>query len=617
MLMKKSPILIIALLALASCSNLPANITTFSVDWLNYDGTVLETDANIPYGSMPHYDGEIPTRESDDVFDYVFSSWDKELTPVTENTSYTAVFDYVPRKGEVVASKPSGFYDEPFLLTLSAPKGFDIYYTLDNSDPNEYSTKYSEPILIKDASSNPNNYSVRDGISSLDVYYPSELVDKCTIVKAIAINKMSGERTNFFYFNYFVGFQSKTGYENMPIVTLNVRDEYLYDYDSGIYVTGRIYDESEHTGYPETYPANYHQKGKEWERPANFKYFDGNKILQSEQNIGIRIHGGWSRAFNQKSFNLYARKDYSGTSTFNYKFFDDINAHSLMLRSGGYRDTDLTKIRDSLNQDFSVNESFDVQRSFPTIVFLNGEYWGIYNLQERFSDHYVEEHHGVDNKKILIIRNDEIDEGQQTDFHFYEELVSFFQTNDFSNPGKYEEAKSFIDMSEFAQYMSTQLYVGNIDWPGNNVRVYKDVSDLNSKWHFMMYDTDDSSAIHSKCLVNVDPFLTSAHWKSGPLEDTCLLGLMLSKLIQNATFKALFRETFIRIGQNKFSPTNVNNYLDNKIALLSEPMVKNYKRFVNNTYDSTYFVSKVNIIKNFFQDRYSYALGFLNSHIPE
>jgi len=615
--MKKTPFIIIALLTLVSCSNTPSNETTYFVTWLNYDGTVLEEDTNVSYGSMPHYDGATPTRQNDNVFDYTFKGWDKELAPVIENITYTAVFDCYQRTGEIVASHQSGFYDEPFLLTLSAPKGFGIYYTLDNSDPDENSTKYVEPILIDDASSNPNRYSIRTGISSLDVYYPSELVDKCTTLNAIAINKTSGERTNFFYYNYFVGYQDKSGYENMPVVTLNVRDPDLYDYDSGIYVTGRIYDESEHTGYPETYPANYHQKGKTWERPANFTYFASNKHLELEQKIGIRIHGGWSRAFNQKSFNLYARNDYSGTSTFNYKFFDDINAHSLMLRSGGYRDTDLTKIRDSLNQDLSENETFDIQKSFPTTVFLNGEYWGIYNLQERFSDNYVEEHHGIKSKKVLIIKNDEIDEGKEEDFHYYEELVSFFRNNTFTDLEKYNEAKTYIDMNEFAQYMSTQLYVGNIDWPGNNVRVYKDVSKTNSKWHFMIYDTDDSSAIHSKCLVNVDPFLPSAHWKSGPLENTCLLGLMLSKLVENAEFKTLFRETFIRIGSENFSSDNVNAYLDNKIALLSEPMVKNYKRFVNNTYDSPYFVNKVNIIKSFFQDRYSYALGFLNSHIPE
>ena len=517
----------------------------------------------------------------------------------------------------LVFSHESGFYNKEFSLKIKGPKGYNIYYSLDNSDPDETSNLYKTPILIKDVSNNPNYYSIKDHISSLDVYYPSQLVDKCQVLKVIGINPKTGNKTPISHLNYFVGYQNKNGYENMPVISLNINDNDLYDYDKGIYVTGRIYDESEHTGYPETYPANYHQKGKEWERKANFKYFDSSKNIALEQNIGVRIHGGWSRAFNQKSFNLYARKEYSDTSTFGYKFFDNINAHSLMLRSGGYRDTFATKIRDSLNQDFSVNESFDVQRSFPTIVFLNGEYWGIYNLQERFSDNYVNEHHNIKKSNVLIIKNDEIDEGDESDYHLYEELIEFFQLGDFSIEEQYEAAKAYIDMEEFASYMSTQLYVNNIDWPGNNVRVYKDVGETNSKWHFMMYDTDDSmNMLTYKCGPDNDPFIKSTHWKSGPLETDCLLGLMLSKLIANPTFNILFRNTFIRIGSENYAPNKVNEYLESKSTLLASPMVKNYQRFVNNDYDQEYYMSCVNLIKTYFESRYDYAISFLNEHIP-
>ena len=515
-------------------------------------------------------------------------------------------------------SHTSGFYDEPFLLSMRAPKGYEIFYTTDNSDPTESSLKYTKPIEIVDASSKPNNYSVKTGISSLDVYYPTELVDKCQVIKVVAIDPVSKEKTPISYLNYFIGYARRTGYTNMPVITLNVNDDDLFDYEKGIYVTGKIYDESPHEGYPETYPANYHQKGREWERPANYKYFEGNKDLSFEQNIGIRIHGGWSRAFNQKSFNLYARKDYDEASTFKKQFFSGINAHSLMLRSGGYRDTFVTKVRDSLNQDFSENEGFDVQRSIPTIVFLNGEYWGIYNLQERFSDNYVEEYHNIKKKNVLIIKNDEIDEGSESNYHYYEELKSFFTDNTFADNDKYELAQNYIDVNEFASYMATQLYVGNIDWPGNNVRVYKDISKADSKWHFMMYDTDDSmNMVSHMCAANIDPFLKTSHWKSGPLEGDCLLGLMLSKLLENATFKALFRSTFLRIGGQTFSPTNVKAYLDNKKALLAQPMVKNYQRFVDAEYAEEYFINSVDIIQSFFDERYDYAVSFLNTHVPE
>lgn len=615
--MKRPLYFAISVLCLTSCqkTNKP---TYYTVKWLNYDNSVLEVDEKVLKGEIPTYNGETPTKPSDDTYDYSFIAWDKELKPVESDISFVATYNAFKRAGYVEPNHESGFYDKSFDLSLKAPQGFDIYYTFDNSDPTENSAKYTSSIHIDDVSNNPNYYSNIQNISSLDVYFPTQPVDKCKIVKAVAINRETKERSKIYHFNYFVGYQDKYGYEKLPIVSLDVNDGDLFDYEKGIYVTGKIYDESEHTGYPETWPANYQQKGKEWERKANFKYFDENKSLYLEQDIGIRIHGGWSRAFNQKSFNLYARKEYSDTSTFDKQFFDNINPHSLMLRSGGYRDTYKTKIRDSLNQDLSLNETFDVQRSQPVIAFLNGEYWGIYNLQERYSDNYVKEHHDIDKKNVLIIKNDEIDEGKESDYHYYEELISFFQNHDMSLEENYELAKRYIDMDEFSQYMSTQLYVGNIDWPGNNVRVYKDVANPESKWHFMMYDTDDSSDIFpSKCAVDVDPFLKSSHWKSGPLEEDCLLGLMLSKLIQNNTFKQLFRSTFIRIGGENFSPNRVKEYLNSKKNVLGPAMANNYYRFLDSMLDEDYFNQCVDVIQSFFDDRYSYAISYLNEHITE
>ena len=189
-------------------------------------------------------------------------------------------------------SHTSGFYDQDFFLNIKAPKGYSVYYTTDNTDPDESSNIYNSPILIKDNSNNPNYYSLKNNISSLDVYYPSQLINKCQIIKVIGIDPITKDKTPISCLNYFVGYQNKDGYLNMPVVSLTINDDDLFDYEKGIYVTGKIYDEEEHVGYPESYPANYQQKGKEIEREAYFKYFDESKEIILEQNIGVRIHGG-------------------------------------------------------------------------------------------------------------------------------------------------------------------------------------------------------------------------------------------------------------------------------------------------------------------------------------
>ena len=225
-----------------SCKQVP----TFTITWLNYDGSVLEIDEGVKYGSIPEFNGEIPLKEKDEVYDYSFKSWDKELAVVLEDATYTALFDKTVREAYIVPSHESGFYNKPFVLDFSMPYGFDVYYTLDNSEPDNTSKMYvpNETILeIKDASDQENKYSMMQGISSLNVYYPESLIDKCTIVKAVAINRKSGAKSKTLCLNYFIGYQDKAGYEGLPIVSLDVSDDDLFDYEKGIYVTGKIYDE--------------------------------------------------------------------------------------------------------------------------------------------------------------------------------------------------------------------------------------------------------------------------------------------------------------------------------------------------------------------------------------
>lgn len=611
----------VSLLPLSACSNEPISTSipeeVFTVRWLNYNGDVLEKDEGVPYGATPTYDGTTPKRESN-LYKYTFNGWDPAISKVTSNIDYTATFLEEPLYVIPEPSHQSGFYSDSFELSFKNIDDFNVYYTLNYDVPSQTSTMYSEPILIKDKSLEENYFSLKENISSLDVFYPTVLLDKCTTLRVLYINKNDPSIFEYHTFTYFVNFNEKDGYDTLPIVSLSTEEKNLYDYETGIYVTGKIYDESPHEGYPETYPANYRQKGKEWERVSHLSYFNEDKQLEFEQEIGIRIHGDWSRAFAQKSFNLYARKEYDGNSKFKKAFFEGIKPHSLMLRAGGYRDTFYTKVRDTLAHDLSKDESFDVQLSKPCILFLNGEYWGIYNLQERYSDNYLEEHHNVDKKNILIVTRDGIDEGKEEDYHLFTEWVEFFENNSFISNEKYQEAISYLNPEEFAQYMSTQLYIGNIDWPVNNQRSWREVSGPNIQWHFMMYDTDDSmSMVPHMCRYDKDPFLKNNHWAGGPLEPNCLMGLLLTKLIENNSFKSLFRETYERIGSENFSSENVNNYLDKKVDLLKTPMIKQYQRFVSNSYDDNYFVNQVDVIKTFFENRYTYAMSFLNEHIPE
>lgn len=519
----------------------------------------------------------------------------------------------------LVTNFKSGFYHDEFDFVIKGDHKADIYYSLDGTEPNIYSSKYIDSIKIKDKSKEDNKISNIENISSLeDIYFPNFNVDKYTKLKVKGYDKF-GNESPIYEFIFFVNLNFES-YKDLPIVCLEVKNDDLFDYEKGIYVTGKTFDEGKKEGYPETWPANYNNKGKEWERPAHLVYFNESHEFEFSQDIGIRIHGGWSRAFNQKSFNLYARKEYDGLNTFKKPFFETEKLKTCMLRSGGYRDYSITKVRDTLNQSLAKSLDIEVQDGYPVIVFLNNEYWGIYNLQERFSSNYIEEHFDIDKDNVIMIEKDEIDEGTAEDLLVYQDMLNFFGETDLSNEANYLEASNILDIDSFIKYMSTELIIGNVDWPYNNYRVWRSrVKGTNSKednkWRFMMYDTDDSSGIISKCNVDSDPFLNESHWKNGPLDINCSIGKIFVSLLKNQSFRISFKSKFLEILNNVFNYQNVLSYLDKSKTLLKTPMVNNYERFVSNEYDKDYFIAEVGKITNFFKDRSKYLVGYLDSHI--
>lgn len=513
-----------------------------------------------------------------------------------------------------VISMDSGFYDEKIYVEMWAADG-EIYYTLDGSEPTSDSIKYEGGFYIDNRSSEPNVYSAIGNISLEEGYLPSEPVVKGTTVKAIAINSEGESQVE--NKTYFVGIGNQDFLKDVAVMELTVRPDDLFGYEQGIYQTGKVadqylakYDEENIDGTYKYLFTNYAMEGKGWERQAVIDYYGSDHQKLLTQKVGIRIHGGWSTAYNQKGFNLYAREEYDGRDTFAYDFLGR-KYGKIMLRSGGFRDLYRTKMRDLLNQSLVEDRSVGIQIGEPCVLFINGEYWGLYNLQETIGDDYIYEHYGVED--AIILKNDEANTSSE-DVESFQEMVDFAENNDLSIMDNYNKLEKKMDMQSFIDYYAFQIYVANCDIIANNHARWRSDKKDDSKygdgrWRWLLYDTDDSAGmVGERTDYNTDSFL-EGQWKENPLGDNG--EPLFSGLMGNPEFKERFVISFMDMANYNFDYGKVKTKLDQLAAIYREPTIASNTRFKGENYTEEKFDKSLTKLDEFYANRFEYITEYM------
>lgn len=421
-----------------------------------------------------------------------------------------------PEGNYVGFSLDSGFYEKNQDIALTCNvEGALIYYTLDGSTPNKTSTLYQNPIKVTRKLYTENVLSAQGGTSASNFYLPDFSVDKGTVIRAIAYLP-DGTTTPVAHATYFIDLDREK-YGDVPVISLITDFENLYDYETGIYVLGKSYDdwiaEDPSREFLEGWQkyGNYSNRGDEWERPISVELITADDTAGFKQNMGVRIMGGASRNQAQKSLKLIAREEY-GKKNLKYELIPgNLNAEgkviakykSFVLRVGG-NDADFGRLRDPYLQTLVSGARFMTQQSTPCVVFINGEYWGMYTITEDYTDNHIENNYGVDNKNVVLIKRGEVEEGEEEDILLFQDMYLFITQNDMSNPEFYEAACELVDMGSFIDYFAFELYIHNKDsiFENNNWRLWRVRStDMatewsDGKWRFAAYDNDFSTGIY-------------------------------------------------------------------------------------------------------------------------
>ncbi len=480
------------------------------------------------------------------------------------NKNINPIKDYTV--DSVIFSSTSGIYDTAISLKMDVKAtGGVIRYTNDGSIPGWNSSVYLAPLNI----------------------------DKTTVVRASFFkdeNKVNPVTTCTYIFEQN---------NSIPVISLAMNPHDLFDWDEGIYVDGPNAEIADpHHG------ANYWM---DWEKPVNFEFLDNLGKQQLNQGAGIKISGNWSRARPQKSMALYARSKY-GKGDFDCKFFHDRtndSFESINLRNSG-NDWSSVLFRDGLVSEIAKDMNIDRLAYQPSIIYLNGEYWGILNLREKPSEHYFADNYGVAVENVNLLENNgNLIEGNAKE---YSDLKSFIGTNDLTREDNYKYVSGLIDIDCFIDYQILEIFIHNGDWPGNNIKFWN-TANAYSKFRWLIFDTDFGLDLYYSSDINSMEFAATEYgpdWPNPPWST-----LFLRKLLDNKEFRTNFINRFMDCLNTNLSAYEINEKVDSIRSMLNVEMLDHTERWGNISYSG--WISEVERIKSFVILRNSRMRDYIKS----
>jgi len=360
----------------------------------------------------------------------------------------------------------------------------------------------------------------------------------------------------------------------LPIISLVTDPPNLWGSDRGIYVKGDDADWS----YP-YFGANFWE---DWERPVHVSFFEPAGEEGFAIDIGVKIHGGWSRANDQRSLRLTARPSY-GEAAIEHEVFPGLGIvefDNLVLRNSGNDWHGCEEscnagshLRDGLMHRLTRGSDIDAMAYRPAEAYINGEYWGLYNIRERPGTAYVAAHHGETDIDLLETGG----VATQGDETAYRNLMDTLRSSDLSDPAVYDDIAAQVDIAECADYHLFQIWFGNTDWPGNNIKYWRPRT-TDGRWRWFLYDADfglgmwGESAAHDTLDFALEP---DGPWWPNPDWSTEFLRLM----VEIPQFRDEFVNRYADRLNTTLRPSETQAVLDEFVAALAPVFPRHVDRW--------------------------------------
>ncbi|MCD4792550.1 MAG: lamin tail domain-containing protein [Bacteroidales bacterium] len=458
-------------------------------------------------------------RENDGSEDWCFYG-----EPTPQSSNITQGVQTVIYAEEPIFNLQGGFYSGEQSIEITSSFGTEIRFTTDGSRPASTSELYTSTITF----------------------------DTTTVIRS-SVFEFDKIQSKIITQTYFVDEETN----NLPVISFTAFPETLFDEEKGIYIN----------------------EIKDREIPISFEYFSAQHERKLQINLGARLSGDASYIFPNKPFTIYAKGKY-GADFIEYPFFTDRKIHkfkSIYLRNSGYYDNIITMFRDAAGHSLAVNNvNIDCQAYQPAVMFLNGQYWGIYNIREKLNSDYFEHHYQVFEEEIDYLKYEWVDEpgileGDSLEYH---RMYDFFLTKDLAVLENFEKAKEFIDINEYTDYQTTEIYYNNLNWINYNIRFWRKRQYF-EKWRWVMTDLDYGLGLPSTYFPNINNY----NLLSNAIEIDHPSTLFLRKLLENEEYKRMFIQKFAVRLNTVFSSESMYNHIDSLKSNIKNEMPRHINKW--------------------------------------
>lgn len=488
-------------------------------------------------------------------------------------------------------SAPGGFYDSGFTLEVSADEGETLYYTIDGTTPTVESEKYEDGIKIANRSGS--NYVYAE--MAMDYkrghnYFPGA-VDQGTVVSVIAVNA-KGEITKTTSQSYFVGLTRDSDYLNIPVLSVTTDPVNLFDYAEGIYVAGKGKEDALIMGESTTGKGNYYNR---WKKQAKVEYYEPNKDKTFEAAAQMSISVDYQTTDRQKNL-IFDLGDLKTDSFKGSSILDYISAAGTfeVAQSGDDNNLKLRNyIVNAMTSDLGVG-TLDIR---PCVVFIDGEYWGLYSLKADYDEAYVERHYGISSDDVIIKKKG----GSSSRFT---EMYNFVTTADLSDSENYQKAEAMVDIDNYIDYICFNMFFANSSFEAARGAAWRTVSTdgeglRDGKWRFLTGDMGATMADSDLQTGTINSFLQPA----------VTADLMLQSFLMNKEFCSKLEKEMERIVSQKFTEDKWSAAIDELVDYLKKPAAASSTRFYGNINDTQY-ETEIETIEEFLRKRPDYILTY-------